>query len=149
MEPVRCIFRSHMRCTDPECKPVENNAYDVSFLYEFYSALSNIKVLPDLISKDQTGFMAGRYIGENIRIIYDLVYYTEKENVPGLLLLVDFEKAFDLVSWSFINKVLDFYNLGSSYKKWINHFNKNINSCVHINGHLSELFFSATWLPTG
>ena len=39
--------------------------------------------------------MAGHYFGKNIRIIYDLLYYTEKENVPGLLLLVDFEKAFD------------------------------------------------------
>ena len=85
--------------------------------------------------------MAGHYIGKNIRIIYDLLYYTEKENVPGLLLLVDFEKAFDSVSWFFINKVLDFYNLGSSFKKWINIVYKNINSCVHINKHLSECFF--------
>ena len=90
------------------------------------------KVLPDLINKDQTGFMAGRCI---------LLHYTEKVNVPCRLLLVDFEIAFDSISWSFINKALDFYNLGSSFKKWINLFDKNINSCVHINGHLSECFF--------
>ena len=35
--------------------------------------------------------MAGRYIGENIRIIYDLFYYAEKENIPRYLLLIDFE----------------------------------------------------------
>ena len=98
-------------------------------------------VLSDLISKDQTGFMAGRYIGENIRIIYDLLYFTEEENKPGLLLLIDFEKAFDSVSWTFINNVLDFFNFGVSFKKWINIFNRNVNSCVHINGHLSEWFF--------
>ena len=98
------------------------------------------KVLPDLISKDQTGFMAGRYIGENIRIVYDLLHYTEEENKPGLLLLIDFEKAFDSVSWKFIDKVLDFFNFGASFKSWINTFNTNINSCVHINGHLSEWF---------
>lgn len=99
------------------------------------------KVLPDLISKDQTGFMAGRYIGENIRIVYDLLHYTEIENIPGILLLIDFEKAFDSVSWKFIDKVLDFFNFGSSFKSWINTFNTNTNSCVHINGHLSERFF--------
>ena len=98
-------------------------------------------VLSDLISKDQTGFMAGRYIGENIRIIYDLLYFTEEENKPGLLLLIDFEKAFESVSWTFINNVLDFFNFGVSFKKWINIFNRNVNSCVHINGHLSEWFF--------
>ncbi|MCU7801439.1 MAG: reverse transcriptase family protein, partial [gamma proteobacterium symbiont of Lucinoma myriamae] len=99
------------------------------------------KVLPELISSDQTGFMAGRYIGENIRIIYDLFYYTEKENIPGLLLLIDFEKAFDSVSWVFINTVLDFFNFGPIFKQWINVLYKNIKSCVHINGHLSEWFF--------
>ena len=54
--------------------------------------------------------MAGRYIGENVRIVYDLLHYTEEENKPGLLLLIDFEKAFDSVSWKFIDKVLDFFN---------------------------------------
>ena len=94
--------------------------------------------------------MAGRYIGENIRIINDLLYFTEEENKPGLLLLTDFEKAFDSVSWTFINNVLDFFNFGVSFKKWINIFNRNVNSCVHINGHLSEcFFFSATRMPTG
>lgn len=98
-------------------------------------------VLPKLISDDQTGFMTGRYIGENIRIIYDLFYYTEKENIPALLLLVDFEKAFDSVSWVFINKVLNYFNFGPSFQRWINLFLKNIKSCVHINGHLSQWFF--------
>ena len=50
-------------------------------------------VLPKLISSDQTGFLSGWYIGENIRLIYDLMNYVEEENIPGLLLVVDFEKA--------------------------------------------------------
>ena len=66
-------------------------------------------VLPFLINNDQTGFLSGRYIGENIRTIYDLLSHTEKNNVPALLLLIDFEKAFDSVAWSFIHKVLFFF----------------------------------------
>ena len=58
-------------------------------------------VLPSVINDDQTGFISGRYIGENIRILYDILYYTEKHKLPGMLLLVDFEKAFDSVSWNF------------------------------------------------
>lgn len=97
-------------------------------------------VLPHLINSDQTGFMAGRYIGENIRLIYDLFCYTEHENKPGLLLLVDFEKAFDSVSWSFINNVLDYFNFGPDFKQWINILYKNTKSCVQINGHISQWF---------
>ena len=48
-------------------------------------------VLDRLISRTQTGFISGRYIGENICLIYDLLHYTEKENIPGLIMLVDFE----------------------------------------------------------
>lgn len=98
------------------------------------------KVLPQLINKDQTGFLSGRYIGENIRVIYDLIYMTEKENIPGLLLLIDFEKAFDSVSWRFIDEVLSFFNFGVSFKHWIRVLYNNIKTCVQVNGHLSEWF---------
>ena len=40
-----------------------------------------------VIEKDQAGFIKGRYIGENIRMIYDIMKYTELHNFPGLLLL--------------------------------------------------------------
>jgi hypothetical protein len=35
------------------------------------------KVLPTLINNDQTGFIAGRYIGENIRLLFDIMEYAE------------------------------------------------------------------------
>ena len=54
--------------------------------------------LSKLISTDQTGFISGCYIGENTRLIYDIMNYTEVENIPGLLHIIDFEKAFDSIS---------------------------------------------------
>ena len=61
-------------------------------------------VLNKFKGQEQTGFISGRYIGENTRIIYDLMQLVDEQNKPGLLLLVDFEKAFDSLSWSFIEK---------------------------------------------
>ena len=54
-------------------------------------------MLPELINEDQTGFMSGRYISDNLRLIYDMVAYLKEKNLPGLLLNIDFEKAFDSV----------------------------------------------------
>ena len=82
------------------------------------------RVLHYLISEDETGFMSGRYIGDNIRILYDILYYTEAQNIPGMFLRVDFEKAFDSVSWSFIYKTLDFFGFGTDIKRWISVFTK-------------------------
>ena len=97
-------------------------------------------VLNKLINKDQTGFLAGRYIGENIRLIYDLMHYTEKNDIPGLLFIIDFKKAFDSVSWSFISKVLTFFNFGDSIKKWIEVLHTNVSSAINLGGNLSSFF---------
>ena len=36
-------------------------------------------------------------MGENLRLLYDLMSYIKHNDIPGLLLLIDFEKAFDSV----------------------------------------------------
>ena len=38
-------------------------------------------VLPKIINENQTGFIKGRYIGENLRILYDTIFYTEKNRI--------------------------------------------------------------------
>ena len=43
-------------------------------------------MLPSLIHPDQTGFVKGRYIGENIRLIADVTEQTRKLNRSGILL---------------------------------------------------------------
>lgn len=97
-------------------------------------------VLQNIISEDQKGFLKDRYIGENIRLMYDTLYYTQKLKLNGLLLLVDFEKAFDSINWSFIQNALIYFNFGENIRKWITVFYKNITSCVFINGQYSEWF---------
>ena len=84
--------------------------------------------------------MKGRYVGENIRLLYDTLLYTNKHQTHGLLLMVDFEKAFDSVAWSFIEKSLNKFNFGHNIKRWISIFYANINSCMYVHGQHSEWF---------
>ena len=98
-------------------------------------------VLPKLIEDDQNGFMAGRFIGENIRIVYDIIFHAEEKSIPGMLLLIDFEKAFDTVSHSFIFKILKRHGFGTSIQKWIRLFYNNAESSLLINGNMSDRFF--------
>ena len=51
-----------------------------------------------LISDTQTVFIKSRYIGESTRLVYDIMEYLENKQKPGLLMLIDFEKAFDSIS---------------------------------------------------
>ena len=98
------------------------------------------RVLPYLIHPDQTGFMKGRYIGQNIRLINDILRQTELQKIPGILLLLDFQKAFDTLDWSFIQKTLDLFNFGNVIKRWITTFYKNSESCVMNNGFCTNNF---------
>jgi len=51
--------------------------------------------LPNLIHPDQTGFLKGRYIGENIRLMSDVLDFTKEQKIPDILVALDFHKAFD------------------------------------------------------
>ena len=53
----------------------------------------------------QTGFLSGRLVGENARLLFDILYSTEEKQIPVLLMLTEFEKAFESVSWDFLYDV--------------------------------------------
>ena len=94
--------------------------------------------LPFLIHTDQTGFIKGRYIGENIRLICDLLEQTKSDKSSGILLSIDFRKAFDTLEWPIMHKALETYNFGESLSRWIEIFYKNIESTVLNNGYASN-----------
>lgn len=56
---------------------------------------------------------------------YDLLSFTETRNIPGLLVRIDFEKAFDSTSGKFIHN-LEYLGSGDNMIKWINSLNTKI-----------------------
>ena len=97
-------------------------------------------VLPKLVHPDQTGFMKGRYIGENIRLICDVMEYAMVEKKGGILASLDFKKAFDTLEWQFVKKILDLFNFGENVKKWVRIFYANIENAVMNNGFATNWF---------
>ena len=65
------------------------------------------KVLPFLIYCVQTAYVKGRYIGESIGLVDDLLKYAEEENSDGTWFVADIEKAFDSVDHNFIFATLN------------------------------------------
>ena len=98
------------------------------------------KVLPNIIHHNQTGFVHNRYIGDSIRSILDVIEFTKLKNIPGILLALDFEKAFDSLEWKYLNHVLLKYNFGNSFLQWIKTFYNGASSCMINNGHTSNYF---------
>ena len=53
------------------------------------------KVLPSIISDNQNAYVKGRSICDAIRNIYDILQFAKDEDIPGIMVALDFEKAFD------------------------------------------------------
>ena len=53
------------------------------------------KVLPDLISSQQTAYVKNRHIGEYGRLISDIIEIAKIKKIEGFLVTMDIEKAFD------------------------------------------------------
>ena len=96
--------------------------------------------LQNIIHPDQKGFVAGRYIGEAIRTTYDIMQYAKDNNIAGLLLLVDFQKAYDSIIFKFISKVLNFFNFGQDLIKWVEILLYDFSAVVNHCGNISKTF---------
>ena len=62
----------------------------------------------------------------------------KKQELPGMILSIDFEKACNMISWNFIDESLKYYNFESSIRNWVKMFQTGSESCVIQNGHISE-----------
>ena len=98
------------------------------------------KSLPFLIDEDQTGYIQGRFIGCNIRLIEDILIHSTANNMQGILLTIDFEKAFDSLSWKFVEKSLSSYNFGNSFISYVKTMYNSITTAVINNGYISSWF---------
>lgn len=82
----------------------------------------------------------GRSIYNAVRNIYDVMAFTQDEDLPGLLVALDIEKAFDSLSRKFLSTVLEKLNFGPSFIRWVRTFYINICSCIMLQYICIKLF---------
>ena len=75
-----------------------------------------------------------------VRTIDDLLELAQITNKSGILVAIDFEKAFDSLDHTYLLKVLEKRNFGTYFLQWIKTFYTNISSCVLNNGFTTDLF---------
>jgi len=66
--------------------------------------------------------------------------YMKTYDIPGLLLFIDIEKAFDSLECNFMFKCLEVFRFGPRLTRWVETFYSNITSCIINNGMLSASF---------
>ena len=100
------------------------------------------KVLPSIINDDQQGYVKKRFIGYNVRLINDVIFYTNKykQMLDAAIIFADFSKCFDSLEINFTIAALEKFNFGQSFVNWIKTIYNGAQSCVCNNGYLSSYF---------
>ena len=122
------------------------NYRPITLLDSLYKILSKVVasrinlVLPKIIHSDQNGFVRGRFIGECIRTTADVMQIAMNKKITGILLMVDYKKAFDSIAFRHIINSLHFFNFGEKCVKWIKLLLYNFSACINHAGNISKFF---------
>ena len=71
------------------------------------------RLIPNLIHPLQSGFLPGRCIVENFALAAELVQQVKKRKTLMIVLKLDFQKAFDSISWDALRHILTTRGFGS------------------------------------
>ena len=108
-----------------------------------------LRVIHYVVEKDQTCGVPGRYIGENVSLLRDLVDYTSETDTPAAILSLDQEKAFDRVGWNFMFNTLSRMGFCPSFIRWVRLLYTDVRSCVLVNGHSTPVFYPSRGVRQG
>ncbi|KAG9444848.1 hypothetical protein H6P81_016188 [Aristolochia fimbriata] len=106
-------------------------------------------VLPDLISKEQNGFIPSRQIRDAAMVIHEVADHFAKSEEPRIILKLDSKKAFDRVDWDFLEAIMRQIGFGERWIGWIRSCVENASFSLLVNGGVFGHFGSSRGLRQG
>jgi len=89
-----------------------------------------LKVIHLVVDKDQTCGVPGRFIGENVALLRDVVEFASSSGTPIAILSLDQEKAFDRVDWAFMRSTRSSMGFGPSFSSWVDLFYSRVQKAL-------------------
>ena len=102
-----------------------------------------------VIRPTQTAFMPGRHILEGVLVLHETIHELHTKKLSGVLLKLDFEKAYDKVKWPFLQQVLRLKGFDPKWCDWIQEFTKKGSVGVKVNDDIGHLFQTKKGLRQG
>ncbi|KAJ9562034.1 hypothetical protein OSB04_007194 [Centaurea solstitialis] len=123
-----------------------NDFRPISLVGILYKVISKVlaermkSVLVNVISNVQSAFLKGRSILDGILVANETISYLKSSRKKGLIFKVDFEKAYDSVSWEFLLDLLEQMGFGRKWRKWVGTCLKSSRISILVNGSPTEEF---------
>jgi hypothetical protein len=97
-------------------------------------------VLPFIISKEQSGYVEGRQIMDNIILAHEVIHSLKSTRTPGMLIKLDLSKYFDRISWKYMNSLLEAFGFDKAWIDWIMKLTSSTFFSIMVNGVPSQPF---------
>ncbi|XP_071707923.1 uncharacterized protein [Rutidosis leptorrhynchoides] len=127
--------------------PVSLNEYrPISLIGSYYKIIVKLlslrirKVIPNLIGFEQSAFIRGRNIMDGALIANESYAFLKTKRIKSMLFKVDFEKAFDSLSWEFSDDMMGIMGFGKKWRGWIASCLKSASVSVLVNGTPTKEF---------
>ncbi|GKG25752.1 RNA-directed DNA polymerase, eukaryota, reverse transcriptase zinc-binding domain protein, partial [Tanacetum coccineum] len=91
-------------------------------------------VLDKLVSLTQSAFVSGRHIQDGPLMVSEIIEWYKKRNKKLMIFKVDFEKAFDSVSWNYLDFILSQTGFGDLWRSWIRACLNSVRTSILVNG---------------
>ena len=146
LSPSQRLGLITLLCKNPEEPEFLRNWRPISLLNVDYKIISKAltnrlsQVIGKIVNLDQTCAVPGRSIHDNVHLLRNIIDYVNEKDFDCALLTLDQAKAFDRVSHDFLFQLLDVYNFGPDFKKWIKVLYCDIYSQVMVNGFFTDAF---------
>ena len=107
------------------------------------------KVLPTIINETQSAFIEGRHLLQSVLIANEVIDEAKRSTKSCCIFKVDFEKAYDSVSWDFLFYMLNRSGFNSKWISWMEGCLKSASISVLINGSPTSEFIPQRGLRQG
>ena len=97
-------------------------------------------VAQKIIKPSQTAFIPGRHILEGVVILHETIHEMHKKKKNGVILKLDFEKAYDKVKWPFLQQVLRMKGFSTTWCAWINQVITKGSVAIKVNDDVGHYF---------
>ncbi|BDA44215.1 probable LINE-1 retrotransposable element ORF2 protein [Coccomyxa sp. Obi] len=97
-------------------------------------------VLNQVVDPTQTGFLPKRWVGDNVLAHLEEISYLEDTQQPGVIVFLDFEKAFDRLDRAWIEQCMAAVGFGAGAQRWVRILHTGTTARVAFNGWHTDAF---------
>eukprot|EP00253_Pinus_taeda_P014954 PITA_14954 len=106
-------------------------------------------LLDKLISAEQTGFVEGRQILDGLVVTEEVIHSLKDKKQKGMMIKLDLSKAYDRLSWNYLEKVLESFCFSRRWINWIHSMISSPNFSILVNETPSKKFTASRGIRQG